>query len=156
MVGSGDPLAAPKLAEVLRLLGDERAFVVHGDGVDEIPLDGSGVVYDVTPGGVERRTVDPRTLGLVPVPTSELAGGDPEENARLVEGVLAGELGPRRDVVLLNAGATFVVAGRAADIADGIELARATIDTGAAAGLLERLRAEKRAVDAARETGARV
>ncbi|MFM2106769.1 MAG: hypothetical protein RL338_1801 [Chloroflexota bacterium] len=143
VVGCADPAAAPKLAAVLRLLGDERAFVVHGDGVDELPLDGSGVIHDVTPAGIVRSTVDPSALGLVRAATSELAGGTPEENARLVEGVLRGEPGPRRDVVLLNAGATLVVAGRAADLAGGIALARATIDSGAGLRLLEALRAER-------------
>lgn len=143
MVGSGDPAAAPKLAEVLRLLGDDRAFVVHGDGVDELPLDGSGVLYDVSPAGIVRSTVDPAALGLARAATSELAGGTPEENARLVEGVLRGEPGPRRDVVLLNAGATLVVAGSAADLAGGIALARATLDAGAGLRLLEALRAER-------------
>ncbi len=147
LVGSGDPAAAPKLAEVLRLLGDERAFVVHGAGVDELPLDGTGVLYDVSADGVERREVVAAALGLRPVPTSALAGGTPTENARLVEGVLEGDDGVRRDVVLLNAGAAFVVAGRVATIEEGITLAADTIDTGAARSLLERLRAEKQEAD---------
>ncbi len=147
LVGSGDPAAAPKLAEVLRLLGDERAFVVHGAGVDELPLDGTGVLYDVSADGVERREVVAAALGLRPVPTSALAGGTPTENARLVEGVLEGDDGVRRDVVLLNAGAAFVVAGRVATIEEGITLAANTIDTGAARSLLERLRAEKQEAD---------
>ncbi len=147
LVGSGDPVAAPKLAEVLRLLGDERAFVVHGAGVDELPLDGTGVLYDVSPDGVERREVVASALGLRAAPTSALAGGTPAENARLVEGVLEGDDGARRDVVLLNAGAAFVVAGRVATIEEGIALAADTIDTGAARSLLERLRAEKQEAD---------
>ncbi len=148
MVGSADPVAAPKLAEVLRLLGDERAFVVHGAGVDELPLDGSGVLHDVTPDGVRRREIVATAFGLADAPTSALAGGTPADNARHVEALLSGERGPRRDVVLLNAGAAFAVAGRTDTIADGITLAAATIDGGAAAALLERLRAEKRAVEA--------
>jgi len=147
LVGSGDPVAAPKLAEVLRLLGDERAFVVHGAGVDELPLDGTGVLYDVRPDGVERREVVASALGLRAAPTSALAGGTPAENARLVEALLEGEDGARRDVVLLNAGAAFVVAGRVATIEEGIALAADTIDTGAARSLLERLRAEKQEAD---------
>jgi anthranilate phosphoribosyltransferase len=155
MVGSGDPHAAPKLAEVLRLLGDERALVVHGDGVDELPLDGSGVLYDVDPSGIARREVDPAALGLRRAETAELAGGDPAENARLVEGVLSGaDPGVRRDVVLLNAGATFVVAGRAAGLGEGIGLARTTIDSGAPIRLLDGLRAEKRAADETKGAGA--
>ena len=111
VIGVADAVAAPRLAEVLRSLGAERAFVVHGDGVDELPLDGSGVLYDVTPGGVERREIDAGGFGLAAAPTSALAGGSPAENARLTEAVLDGEPGPRRDVVLLNAGAALLAAG---------------------------------------------
>jgi anthranilate phosphoribosyltransferase len=150
VVGVGDAVAAPKLAEVLRLLGSERAFVVHGDGVDELPLDGSGVLYDVTPDGVTRREIRPSDVGLPGAATSELAGGSPEENARLVEAVLQGERGPRRDVVLLNAGAALVAAGRAADLPSGIAAAAATIDAGGATSLLGRLRDAKRFADRAR------
>lgn len=148
LIGVGDAAAAPKLAEVVRLLGTDRTLVVHGAGVDELPLDGTGVVYDVTPDGIERRTVVAAELGLATARTDELAGGEPAENARLVEGVLAGERGPRRDVVLLNAGAAFVAAGRADGIPAGIALAAATIDDGAAAALLARLRAERREAEA--------
>ena len=95
LVGVGDPAAAPKLAEVLRLLGTERSLVVHGAGVDELPLDGSGVIHDVTPDGVVRREVDVAALGLRPAATSELAGGSPDENAALVEAILRGPSGVR-------------------------------------------------------------
>ena len=98
----------------------------------------------MTPDGIERRTVVAAELGLATARTEELAGGEPVENARLVEAVLAGERGPRRDVVLLNAGAAFVVAGRADRIPAGIALAAVTIDDGAAAALLARLRDERR------------
>ena len=155
LVGVGDPVAAPKLAEVLRVLGTERALVVHGAGVDELPLDGSGVIHDVTPGGVVRREVDVAALGLARAATAELAGGSPAENAALVDAILAGtERGPRRDVVLLNAGAAFIAAGRAMDLADGIAQAAAVVDSGAATRLLARLRAERLAADTARAAGA--
>lgn len=144
VVGAADPAAAPKIAEVLRRLGVERAFVVHGNGVDELPLDGSGVVYDVRPEGVEQRRVDPADLGLRSAPTAALAGGTPTENAALVEEVLRGADGVRRDVVLLNAAAAFVVAGAASTLEAGIARAAATIDDGRAATLLDRLRAERR------------
>ena len=149
LVGVGDPIAAPKLAEVLRVLGTERSLVVHGAGVDELPLDGSGVIHDVTPGGVVRREVDVAALGLVPAETARLAGGSPAENAALVDAVLAGtERGPRRDVVLLNAGAALVAAGRATDMAEGVAQAAAILDSGAASRLVARLRAERLAADA--------
>ena len=143
VIGVADPAIAPRLAEVLRLLGVERAFVVHGDGLDELPLDGTVVLYDVTPTGVERRTIDPADAGLGRATIAELAGGTADENARLAEGVLDGERGPRRDVVLLNAGAALVVAGRASDLRDGAEAAAVAIDSGATAELLTRLRAAK-------------
>ncbi len=148
VVGVGDPAAAPRIAEVLRLLGVERAFVVHGAGVDELPLDGTGVLYDVSPDGVERRAVDARRLGLTGAATSALAGSDPEANARLVEAVLRGEAGARRDVVLLNAGAALLAAGRVPDLEAGIDHAALTIDAGLGAELLEALRKERRSAAA--------
>ncbi len=153
VVGVGDPTAAPKVADVLRLLGQDRAIVVHGAGVDELPLDGSGVIHDVSPDGVQISAVDATVLGqlgLEQVETAALAGGAPEENAALVEAVLAGVPGPRRDVVLLNAAAGFVAAGRTHDLASGVGLAAATLDSGLPVALLARLRAAKLAADAGR------
>ena len=147
VVGVADPAVAPRIAAVLHRLGTERAFVVHGAGVDELPLDGSGVIHEVDPAGVREIAVDPVALGLAPAATSELAGGTPEENAALVEGVLTGDRGPRRDVVLLNAAAGLTVAGRTATLAEGVALARATIDGGAPGRLLTSLRAERTAHD---------
>ena len=135
---------------VVRALGTERSLVVHGAGVDELPLDGSGVIHDVTPDHVVRREVDVVALGLDAAETSQLAGGSPAENAALVEAVLAGtERGPRRDVVLLNAGAALVAAGRAADLAAGVARAAQVLDAGAASLLLQRLRVERRSSDEA-------
>jgi anthranilate phosphoribosyltransferase len=143
VVGVADPAAAPRVAAVLHRLGTERAFVVHGAGIDELPLDGSGVIHEVDPSGVREVTVDPVALGLASVATAELAGGTPDENARFVEGVLSGEPGPRRDVVLLNAAAGLTVAGRTASLGEGVALARRTIDVGAPERLLAALRAER-------------
>lgn len=149
LLGVGDPLAAARIAEVARLLGTERAFVVHGAGVDELPLDGSGVLYDVTPDGVEQHFIDATAYGLRPAPTSRLAGGGAEENARFVEAVLRGEPGVRRDVVLLNAGAALRVADVVESLEAGVERAGLTIDAGLTAQLLEDLRAERRAAGSA-------
>jgi len=149
LIGVGDAAAAPKIAEVLRQLGMERALVVHGAGVDELPLDGSGVIHDVTPAGISTRRVDPDALGLRRARTTALGGSDPAANAALVEGVLRGEPGARRDVVLLNAGAALVAAGVVDSLVDGIDRAALTIDAGLAAELLGRLRAERRSADAA-------
>jgi anthranilate phosphoribosyltransferase len=149
LLGVGDAGAAARIAEVARLLGTERTFVIHGDGVDELPLDGSGVLYDVRPDGVERRTIDATALGLRRAATSRLAGGAASDNARITESVLRGEPGARRDVVLLNAGAAFLVADAVDSIGAGIERAALTIDAGLVLELLERLRAERRVADAA-------
>jgi len=148
VVGVADPLAAPRVAEVLRLLGTDRALVVHGDGVDELPLDGSGVLYDVSPSGVERREVVASDLGLAAASTDQLQGGSPDENARLIEAVLGGEAGPGRDVVTLNAAAALLAAGRVNVLEAGLGLASAAIDDGAAAALLDRLREAKSAHEA--------
>ncbi len=147
LLGVGDPAAAERMAEVARLLGTERTFVIHGDSVDELPLDGSGVLYDVRPEGIERRTVDASTLGLRRAATARLAGGSADENALMIETILRGEPGVRRDVVVLNAGAAFLVAGAVESLDDGIERAALTIDAGLGMELLERLRAERRATE---------
>jgi anthranilate phosphoribosyltransferase len=152
VIGVGAAEAAPRLAEVVRRLGTDRTLLVHGAGIDEIPLDGSGVVFDVTPGGVERRPVDAialAALGIAPAATTDLAGGSPAENAALVEAVLTGETGPRRDVVLLNAAAALVAAGRVPDLREGVAVAAATIDFGRTTDLLARLRAARRTHEAA-------
>ena len=149
LLGVGDAGAAGRFAEVVHRLGTERTLVVHGAGVDELPLDGTGVVYEVTEAGVEQRFVDAEALGLRPAATSKLAGGDAAANARFVEAVLRGEPGARRDVVLLNAGAAFMAAGSVESLEDGLEHAALTIDAGLTAELLGRLRAERVAAEAA-------
>ena len=149
VVGVADPAAAEKVAHVLQALGVERAFVVHGERIDELPLDGTGVVYDVRLDGVTRRSVAPGEVGLATAPSEALAGGDPADNARIIEGVLGGGgRGPQRDVVLLNAGAALEVSGAVDSLAAGVTLAGAAIDDGAALAVLERLRARRSRADA--------
>jgi anthranilate phosphoribosyltransferase len=145
LIGVGDPAAAGRIAAVAALLGTERTLVVHGAGVDELPLDGTGVVHDVLGEGVLTFTVDIDGLGLDRAPTSALAGGDAAENAAIIESIFAGEAGARRDVVLLNAGAALVAADVGTDLADGIAAARKALDTGMPRDLLARLRAERAA-----------
>ena len=154
LLGVGDAGAAGRFAEVVHRLGTERTLVVHGAGVDELPLDGTGVVYEVTEAGVEQRFVDAEALGLRPAATSKLAGGDAAANARYVEAVLRGEPGARRDVVLLNAGAAFMAAGSVESLEEGLEHAALTIDAGLTAELLGRLRAERVAAEAAASAAA--
>jgi anthranilate phosphoribosyltransferase len=147
LLGVGDADAAVRMAEVAARLGTERTFVIHGAGIDELPLDDSGVLYHVGPDGIERHVILASKLGLKVTPTARLSGGTAEENARLVEGVLRGEPSARRDVVLLNAGAALLVAGTVDTLEAGIDRAALTIDAGLAIEVLERLREERRAVE---------
>jgi anthranilate phosphoribosyltransferase len=140
LVGVADPASAERVAHALQALGVERAFVVHGDRIDELPLDGSGVIYDVRPDRVERLTVDPEAAGVLRAPTSTLEGGDPERNAAIIAAAFDGTGGPPAEVVTLNAGAALVVAGLADSLRDGVEIARRTIASGAARDHLELLR----------------
>jgi anthranilate phosphoribosyltransferase len=149
LIGVGAAETATRIAEVADVLGTDRTLVVHGAGVDELPLDGTGVVHDVAGGRVEQRAVDAGALGLAAAPTSALAGGTAAENAAIVEAIFAGETGPRRDVVLLNAGAALVAAGVARDVAEGIDAARTALDAGRPARLVQALREEKARADSA-------
>ena len=150
LIGVGDATVAPRIAEVAQRLGTERALVVCGTGVDELPLDGSGVILDVTPDGIRESTIDPGAVGLRAAATSDLGGGTADENAALTVSILEGHGEARRDVVLLNAGAAFVAAGRVQTVTDGIALAAETIDSGAARQLLELMREAKVAFEAER------
>jgi anthranilate phosphoribosyltransferase len=158
VIGVADPAAAPRIAEVARALGTERTFVVHGAGIDELPLDGSGVIHDVTAGGIVERHIDAESVGLEAAGTSALAGGTSTDNAAIIERLFGGEPGPHRDVVLLNAGAALLLADRVPDLAGGVALARATLDAGEPCALIERLRASRTASEseraAASEAGA--
>ena len=141
LVGVPDAVAAAAVAAALVELGCERAYVVHGDRLDELPLDGSGVILEVSPDGVQRRAVVATDYGLAHADTEALVGSDGEANAGRIVAILEGaEPGAAHDVVVLNAGAALVVAGRADDLRAGIELAAATIASGAAREQLERLR----------------
>jgi anthranilate phosphoribosyltransferase len=145
LLGIGDATAAPRIAEVAQRLGTERTFVIHGAGIDELPLDDSGVLYHVGSDAIERHDIPASKLGLRVTPTARLAGGTPEENARTIEAIFRGESGAKRDVVLLNAGAAFLVAGDVENLEGGIERAALTIDAGMVTDLLSRLRAERTA-----------
>jgi anthranilate phosphoribosyltransferase len=143
LLGVGDAGVAERIAEVARLLGTERTFVIHGTGVDELPLDDSGVLYHVGPDEVVRHEIRASQLGLRVTPTARLAGGTPEQNAATIEAIFRGEPGAKRDVVLLNAGAALLVAGAVEQLEAGIERASLTIDAGLVTELLGRLRAER-------------
>jgi anthranilate phosphoribosyltransferase len=113
--------------------------VAAEDGVDELALSAPTRVIEVADGRTAEWYVEPGQFGLAPLTLAEIAGGTPEENAAATRAVLAGEAGPHRDIVLLNAAAAIYVGGLAADLEDGVAKAGATIDSGAAATLLDRL-----------------
>lgn len=152
VLGVGDARAAGRFAEVVHRLGTERTFVIRGDGIDELPLDDTGLLYHVGPDGIEEHPIAASALGLATAPTSRLAGGTPDENARRIESIAHGEPGARRDVVLLNAGAGLLVGGAVDTLEAGIERAALTIDAGLVTDLLERLRAERRTAAAVTAT----
>jgi len=129
------------IAEVLATLGARRAFVVHGaGGIDELSPAGPNLVAEVVEGTVRERTLDPEAeLGVPRCDVAELRGGSPAENAAAVRAVLDGADGGRRSAILLNAAGAIAAAGHAADLREGLELARAAVDSGAAAERLEQL-----------------
>ena len=140
LLGVFDGALTEALAGVLRELGSERALVVHGsDGLDEITLTGPTQVSELKDGQVSTRQIHPGDFGLQTVSAEALKGGDADYNARILRGVLDGEEGPQRDVVLLNSAAAIVVGGRAEDITAGLEVARESIDSGKARQALDRL-----------------
>jgi len=129
------------MARVLSALGAERAFVVHGqDGMDEISLCAPTQVSEVADGAVRTYTIAPEEFGFRRAALEDLRGGTPQENAEICVSILRGEQGPRRDIVLLNAGAALVAAGLAGTIKDGAARAARSIDSGAAYAKLEALR----------------
>jgi anthranilate phosphoribosyltransferase len=141
MTGAFAPRWLRPMAEALGRLGTERAWVVHGQGLDELTLAGESRVVEIDPDGRLREfTVTPEDAGLSRAPASALKGGDPAENAAALTALLQGAPGPYRDVVLLNAAAALVVAERASTLREGAALAARAIDTAAAAAVLDKLR----------------
>jgi anthranilate phosphoribosyltransferase len=140
VMGVYSPELAPTVASVIAMLGATRAFVVHGaGGVDELSPVGPNLVYEVVGEDVRERTVDPAELGIPRCEPGDLRGGDPTENAHSIRRVFAGENGAQSDAILLNAAAAIAAGGRADDLADGLELAREAVASGAAAERLEQL-----------------
>jgi anthranilate phosphoribosyltransferase len=140
LLGVSDRHYQETIAEALVGLGSVRAMVVAAeDGVDELSISARTRVIEVAGGSTSEWFVAPGDFGLAEAELEEVAGGAPEENAAASRAVLAGGDGPRRDLVLLNAGAAIYVGGRAASLAEGIEKAAAAIDSGAAREVLDRL-----------------
>ena len=134
LLGVADEGLLPLMAGALARLETDRALVVHSaDGLDELSLSGPNRALLVEGRSVTEITVDPAAHGLMHADRAALAGGDAQLNSAIGLSILGGEPGPARDVVLLNAGAALFVAGRAADVGEGIEIAAASIDSGAAA-----------------------
>jgi anthranilate phosphoribosyltransferase len=140
LLGVSDRTYQETIAEALIGLGCERALVVSADdGMDELSISSRTRVIEVARGGTEEWFAAADELGLEPAPIEAIAGGEPRDNARVVEGVLAGESGPALDVALLNGGAAILVAGGAEDLAGGIGKARESVESGAAQGVLAKL-----------------
>jgi anthranilate phosphoribosyltransferase len=140
VVGVPKPELAPFVARCLQRLGTKRAWVVNGSGLDELTLAGPTTVAEVDGETVRTFTIGPEDAGLAPSSLESLRGGDPQANAAIARDVLSGAPGPKRDVVLLNAAAALVVAGKAENLRDGVRLAAAAIDDGRAKALIERVR----------------
>src|SRR5215208_3762506 len=138
VVGVYSPLLVPVIADVLALLGARRAFVVHGaGGIDELSPAGPNLVCEVVDGSVRQREIDPLDLGVERCDPDELHGGDAAENAKKIREVFAGANGGRRSAILLNAAGAIAAGGRAADLREGLAVAREALDSGAAADRLE-------------------
>eukprot|EP01022_Parablepharisma_sp_SALTPOND_P026073 TRINITY_DN6175_c0_g1_i1.p2 TRINITY_DN6175_c0_g1~~TRINITY_DN6175_c0_g1_i1.p2 ORF type:complete len:348 (+),score=147.83 TRINITY_DN6175_c0_g1_i1:578-1621(+) len=139
VVGVYDPALVEPLAHVLGRLGVDSAYVVHGEGMDEITVTGVTEMARLRDGQVELLRVTPEELGLSRATPEDVSGGTVDECQAHTLAVLKGEPGPRRDMVLMNAAAALAAAGKAADLAEGVALAAEVIDSGAALAKLEQL-----------------
>jgi len=142
VLGVYDPELVPLIARSLAHVDLEHALVVHGSGLDELAIHDTTTVAEVRDGEIEEYTLAPEDVGLRRYDIEAIAGGDPEENAADLEGIVEGSIeGPKRDIILLNAGAAIYVAGRADSIEEGVERAREAIESGDATARLDALRA---------------
>jgi anthranilate phosphoribosyltransferase len=139
LVGVFSPEWVESIAHVLKALGTESAWVVHGDGLDEITTAGVTKVASLENGKVRSFELRPEDVGLARAAPEQLKGGDAQHNAVALAAVLAGEKNAFRDIALLNAGAALVIAGRASDLREGIDIAAQAIDAGKARDALDRL-----------------
>ncbi len=145
VVGVYDPGVTELMAQALGALGVKRAFVVHGeDGLDEISISGETYVSELSDGAVRNHSLVPEDFGLGRAPLEAIRGGDSKRNAELIRDVLGPSTNPRdrdprRDIVLANASAALFIAGRAADLREGVQVAAESIDSGAAGAKLDHL-----------------
>ncbi|MGH7042276.1 MAG: anthranilate phosphoribosyltransferase [Acetobacteraceae bacterium] len=142
LIGVFSPDWARPMAETLGRLGTETAWIVHGDGLDELTLAGENHVVALADGTVREFRLTAEAAGLRPAPVSAISGGEATDNATALRALLEGAPGAYRDTVLLNAAAALIVAGRAEALREGVAAAAAAVDSGAALGALERLRRE--------------
>ena len=145
LIGVANPATADRMLASLRLHGSHRAWVVHGNGLDELTTTGLSTVLALDDDHVRSFTVDPLALGLAPAIPDELVGGTPAHNADVVRRVMAAEHGAHRNIVVLNAAAGLVVAGVAESLEAGLDVACRSIDSGAAAAALQRFVDESQA-----------
>ena len=139
LIGVSDPSYMDAIAAALAALGAERALVVSSeDGLDEIGVSAPTRAVELRDGRIETRTIDPEELGVEPAPAAAIGAGEPDESAALARAVLAGEDGPNRSIVVLNAGAAIYVGGGAETLEQGVRAAEVAIDGGAAREALER------------------
>ena len=138
LLGVYDEYLVEPLAQVLTSLGIKKGMIVYGqDKLDEISLSAPTSVYEIKDGYYRSLTIRPEDFGLARADKAAITGGSPEENAAITRRILAGSKGPQRDIVLLNAGAGFYIAQKAAGLKEGIQLAEEVIDSGRAAEKLD-------------------
>ncbi len=144
-VGVSDPRMAERVVGVLSSLGSEYSFVFSGDGgVDEVTTSGPTVIYRLKDGEITHAEFTPEDFGVDRAELSELQGGGVEENVAILRAVIDGKAGPHRDAAVINAAPALVVSGLAPGFVEAVDLARRTIDSGAAAALLDRVVARSR------------
>ena len=140
LLGVYDEYLVEPLAQVLINLGVKRGMVVYGqDKLDEISLSAPTTVCELRDGWFKSSVIAPEDFGLPRCAKEDLKGGTPAENAAITRAILSGERGPKRNAVLLNAGASLYIGGKAESMADGVALAGSLIDSGKAAAALEKL-----------------
>ena len=139
VLGVYDPRLIEPMAKVLGGLGVERAWTVHGSGLDEITTAGATEVCEWRDGKTQHFTITPEAVGLTRVSLDALRGGAPEDNARALRSVLQGQVGPYRDIVALNAAAAFLVSDKVETLREGLALSFAVLDDGRALAALEKL-----------------
>ncbi|MDD1749887.1 MAG: anthranilate phosphoribosyltransferase [Methanothrix sp.] len=139
VMGVYDPRLCEKLANVLKVLGTERAMIVHGMGMDEISNTGETLVSELYEGTVKSYKIMPQDLGYPLARQQDIIGGAPEENARKLVAVVKGEKSPARDIIAMNSGAAVYVSGLAATLKEGARMAEESIDSGKALKLLQRM-----------------